>query len=368
MKILLLSDSNSPHTLRWAKSIRNAGIEVGIFSLHKINLSIYPDTPDIQLNSLNLSRSFQSKNENNISKLIYIKAVSTVKKIIKEYKPDIVHAHYASSYGLIGALTGFHPFVISVWGSDVFRFPTYSFIHRRTLIYSFTKADKILATSNVLKEESKKYTLKEIAVIPFGIDTEKFSPKEVNSIFKYEDVVIGTIKALEYVYGVEYLIRAFKIVKTKLFNQTIKLLVVGSGTLKESLEKIVKELELENDTVFTGYIGQDNISDYHNMLDIYVAVSLEESFGVSVIEASACSKPVIVSNVGGLLEVVEKGKTGFIVEPKNPEALAEALIKLINNPGLRVEMGRNGRNKVLQHYQWDDSVKKMIGVYNSLLN
>ena len=102
------------------------------------------------------------------------------------------------------------------------------------------------------------------------------------------------------------------------------------------------------------------------MLDIYVAVSIKESFGVAVLEASACSKPVVVSNVGGLPEIVEDGITGFIVEKENPEVLAEALEKLILDIDLRIQMGKNGRNKVINEYNWKDSVAAMISIYESI--
>ena len=104
------------------------------------------------------------------------------------------------------------------------------------------------------------------------------------------------------------------------------------------------------------------------MLDIYVAVSLQESFGVAVLEASACAKPVIVSNVGGLPEVVDDGKTGIIIEKENPNQLADELIKLITNPVLRIEMGKKGRLKVLNEYNWIESVKQMLSVYQECLN
>ena len=202
----------------------------------------------------------------------------------------------------------------------------------------------------------------------FGIDIERFYPKEENNFFKPDDIVIGTIKTLEKRYGIEYLIKAFKLLRKKFPNKPLKLLIVGGGTQREFLERMVKELDLENETIFTGYVNHDDIQKYHNMLDIYVAMSLEESFGVAVLEASACGKPVVVSNVGGLPEVVDHEKTGFVVEKENPEALATAIGKLICDPGLRIEMGRKGREKVINEYDWNESVKKMISVYNKVIS
>ncbi len=366
--ILFLADANSPHTFRWVKALLDSGFIIGIFCLYKIDISLYSDFNNIKLYSLNISKDMQSTAEDNFSKIIYLKAVHEVKRIIKNFKPDIVHAHYASSYGLIGALSGFHPYIISMWGSDVFGFPNYSFLHKSIFKFNLSKADKLLSTSYIMKTEAEKYTKEEILITPFGIDVNRFKPVAVKNIFTNSEVVIGTIKTLEKIYGIEDLIKAFQIVKLKLPDKKIKLLVVGEGTQRKNLESLAIELNLLNDIVFTGYVSHHEVEKYHNILDIYVAVSLQESFGVAVLEASACGKPVIVSNVGGLPEVVDNGQTGIIVESKNSIQLADALITLINNPDLRKRMGDAGRLKVIQDFSWDSSVKKMLMIYDNLLH
>lgn len=368
MIILLLADANSPHVIRWAKSLQKKDICITIFTLHLSDLSLYSDVPQIKIISLNLSEEFKSGEVKTRSKFIYLKAVKLIKQIIQECKPDILHAHYASSYGLIGALTGFHPYIISVWGADVYNFPNQSFIYKALLKYSLNRADKILSTSKVMSIETQKYIKTEIIVTPFGIDVDRFSPKQVDRIFKNNELIIGTVKSLKKKYGIEYLIKAFEIVKKKYSHIRMKLLIVGSGIEEIQLKNLVKKLKLENETLFTGYINQDEVQDYHNMLDISVSVSIDnsESFGVAVLEASSCGKPVIVSNVGGLPEVVEDGKTGIVIEAMDVNSLAKALSFLIENPKVRTEMGNNGRIRVLQKYDWKDSVEQMITIYKSL--
>ena len=367
MKILLLSDSDSPHTIKWALSLRKINLSIGIFSIHKPNSNLYSDTDDIYLTSINASRELQRKKETSISKSIYFQAIQKVRKVIREFKPDIVHAHYASSYGLIGALSGFHPYIISTWGSDIYNFPTYSIIYKSILKFSLSTADKILATSHALKKETQLYTGQDVLITPFGVDTEKFYPRKVKSLFNENDIVIGTIKTLEKTYGIEFLIKAFSIVKKKYYDKPLKLLIVGRGTQRKYLENLVKELNLENDTLFTGYIEYDHIEQYHNMLSIFVAPSLMESFGVSILEASACGKPVIATKVGGIPEVIENEKTGFIVESENPDSLAYVLEKLIGNVQMRRELGNNGRKKVLEEYSWQKSLDTMVSIYTSLV-
>src|SRR4051812_2863748 len=112
-KVLLLSDTNSEHTEKWALGLAAKGIKIGLFSFNKARYNWFENNSNIEL----LYQPDIGINANSKStKLNYISNVKVLKKIIAKFKPDILHAHYATSYGLIGALTGFHPFVISVWG------------------------------------------------------------------------------------------------------------------------------------------------------------------------------------------------------------------------------------------------------------
>ena len=364
IKILLLSDPNSSHTIKWARALSQKGFDIFIFGLSTYNEEIYKDYNKVKVYTLGLQK--KKFKGSDLFKLIYLKGLIKLKQILKNFRPDILHAHFASSYGLLGALSGFHPYILSVWGSDVYTFPTKSPLHKRVLKYNLIKADKILSTGHIMAQEIHKYINKDIEVTPFGIDIEVFKPQNVESYFTEDDIVIGTVKNLEKEYGIDILIRAFKIVKNTHPNLPFKLLIVGDGSLKKQLQDLVKNLKLEDDTVFTGFIPHDEVQKYHNMMSISVFVSNRESFGVSVIEASACEKPVIVSNVGGLTEVVEDGVTGFVVHARNNQKTAEAIEKLIINKALRIKMGKAGRKRVKELYNWKNNLQYMIDIYESI--
>ena len=106
------------------------------------------------------------------------------------------------------------------------------------------------------------------------------------------------------------------------------------------------------------------------MLDIYVALSTldSESFGVAIIEASACEKPVVVSNAGGLPEVVEDGVTGIIVPKHDEVSAANAIEKLLLDEELRIQMGQNGRKRVKELFDWNHNVAQMIDIYQRMLS
>lgn len=367
MKVLLLADAHCIHTIRWAKSLCEQNIEIGIFSLNFIE----NDNPYINESNISVfyyADSNTKSRKSSFSKISYLRAIPFLKKVVEDFKPDIVHAHYASSYGLLGALLDFHPYIVSVWGSDVFDFPNITYLHKLALKYNLSKADKILSTSNVMAIETQKYTDKDIVVTPFGIDLEKFKPLKVDSLFSKDDIVIGTIKTLEEKYGIEYLIRAFAIVKQRHQDLPLKLLIVGDGSLRNKLEELSTNLGIAKDTVFTGKIRHDLVPKYANMLSVSVSVSNSESFGVAIIEASACGIPVVVSNVGGLPEVVEDKVSGYVVPARNPEATADAIEKFILDDELKIGMGKAGRERVKKLYDWNKNVDQMVSIYKEMVS
>lgn len=369
MKVLLLADVGSPHTIKWAKGLYDKGIDISIFSMTDCDRLIYAEYPKIKLHLYPFPNELMQKPDGYFAKLQYLRVVRRLRAVMEQYRPDLIHAHYASSYGLIGALVNFHPYIISVWGSDVYDFPHKSVFHKMLLKYNFSKADKILSTSHIMAKEISLYTDKLVEVTAFGIDLDIFKPQVVENLFDENDIVIGTVKTLEEKYGIEYLIKAFAIVKNRHRELPLKLLIVGGGSQAELLGDLVITLDLCKDTIFTGKVPYIKVPQYHNMLSVSVSVSVSnsESFGVAVIEASACGKPVIVSNVGGLPEVVEAGITGVIVEPRNPEQTAKAIELLVMNKQLRMQMGDNGRKRVWDLYNWANNVEQMVAIYSKVL-
>jgi len=367
MKIMILANADSIHTRKWVISLCERGVDIVLFSLNRINTEFYGGLKGFKGYSFGRSGDL-SKIDNKTKKLSYLTAVSTIKKIISKEKPDILHAHYASSYGLLGALCKFHPYVISVWGSDVFDFPRSSALAKRILKYSLSKADRVLSTSHAMAEETKKYCKKSVIVTPFGIDSDIFFKKKTKTLFHENDVVVGTIKTLEKVYGIEYLIAAFAQVSEKLTDLSLKLLIVGSGSCEHELKNRVCELGIEDRVLFTGQVDHSLIPEYYNNIDIFVVSSLRESFGVAVLEASACEVPVIVTETGGLPEVVEKNVTGFVVPVMNSEEIARVIETLALDEKLRTEMGVKGRKRVEEFYNWNNNVQLMITIYDDIIS
>ena len=339
-----------------------------LFSLTLDDTDYYKSLDNVKVTCLNYYKVTNIQ-VGSLNKLYYIFALKAILKAIRDFEPDIVHSHYLSSYGILGVLTGFHPLILSVWGSDIFTFPKISSLHRKIVKFCLSKADIILSTSNIMSAEVLKYTQKRVIVTPFGVDIGSFRPgKSSLEIFEEDAFVIGTIKKLRPKYGIKYLIEAFSIILKKQKNMQPRLLIVGSGTEEGRLKKLTEELGIQKYVSFLPEIPHDKIPEYFKYIDVFTALSISdsESFGVSIIEASACEIPVVVSNAGGLPEVVEDGKTGIVVPVKDIISAAEAIEKLIIDADLRLSMGRKGRERVSKKYNWNENVSLMVDIYHNV--
>lgn len=295
--------------------------------------------------------------------------------MLSEIQPDILNAHYASGYGTLARLSGFHPYILCAWGGDIYEFPRRGGLHKRWLTGNLLSPDLLLSSSRTMAKEIRTIAPDgpDLHVVPFGVDVEYFHPKAPdNKATNSRPIVIGTVKALYKQYGIDILLEAFAHLRDNLEKSmpdtacAMRLRIVGDGPEYGALISLAKSLRIDSVTDFVGPVGHDRVPDELGEMDVYVALSRRESFGVSIIEASACGLPVIVSDVGGLPEVVIDGITGLVVPSNNIEAAARAIEALILDGDLRARMGSAGRSHVISNYDWNDSVEQMISIYQKL--
>lgn len=354
MRVLMLAPVSSVHTVRWANGLVTRGIEVHVVSLDK---NAYQLDERVKLHIL------RSK-----APLGYFLSVFEVKLLIKEINPDLVNVHYATGYGLLARLACLKPTLLSVWGSDVYEFPERSLLHRWLLAGNLKFATAIGSTSFCMVERAASiYRHRYVFITPFGIDETSFrstiGPRDKS------DIVLGTVKTLKHLYGIDILINAFAIAWKELNEPTnLKLEISGGGSDLVLLQNLAQELGVAGQVTFHGELEHKDVPAMLNRLDIYCAFSRCESFGVAILEASACEKPVIVSDVDGLAEVTLDGVTGLVVPKEDVSASAKAMIKLIRSQILRKKMGKAGRHHVLENYTWNASLNLMLNAYKKTLD
>ncbi|MHC1738776.1 MAG: glycosyltransferase [Ignavibacteriaceae bacterium] len=362
MKILLLSQPESNHTLKIANSLCREGHEVFVLGYGNDSLRTSYDEK-VKYFNFTLPDSLTQKGDGNLSKLIYFKLIPAMKRIIKGFKPDIINAHYASSYGLLAKFINYHPYVVSVWGSDIYEFPNKSVLFKTALKSSLNSADAVFSTSKDMAKVTAQYTRRPITVTPFGIDTKRFASMDIK---EKEYITVGIIKSLEEWRGIAYLIEGFALLCKKR-AENIRLVIVGRGSMEKNYKKMAEDLGIKERVNFKGQKSPDEIERYHNLFDISCYPSLKESFGVSILESQACEVPVVASRIGGIPETLIDGVTGYLVAPADPEAIADNLEKLVADSRLREKMGKAGREFVIQNYEWEDSIRHIINSYESII-
>lgn len=303
--------------------------EIPGVSVHLVDLGVDPEGSDL-------------------GKLKYMTAGGKLRKIIREIAPDAVNAHYATSYGIAMALSGVKGYALSVWGSDIYDFPRRSVLHKSLLQFALKKAGVLFSTSKAMAEEAGKYTSRTFEITPFGVDMELFSPAKRSR--NDDEFVIGAVKSLMPIYGMDYLLRAAAILNESHPEMNLRVRIAGDGPQEAELKALAGELGIAGITEFPGRISQEECAEVYANLDAAVIPSVRyESFGVAAVEAQACGTPVIVSDAGGLMETA--GEAGLVVPRQNAEAIADAVWRLYCDPELRKEMGEKGRKNVTEKYE-----------------
>ncbi|MBA3682891.1 MAG: glycosyltransferase [Bacteroidetes bacterium] len=356
-KILLLADINSAHIQKWVLSLANDNFQIGIFSFNASDSKWFSDNKNI----ICLNKKETKTRLTLLNKLAYLLLWPKLIYQIYKFKPQVIHSHYASSYGLLGALTLFKPFIVSAWGSDVMDFPKKNLINKLVMKFILFRANKICVTSTVLKKEISFYTKKQVCVIPFGVNLNIFYATHSQAIGNH--FIFGIVKNLEPVYNIDKTIIAFYSLIKRYPDLPLKLKIIGDGSQKENLIELINYYGLQNSIEMLGYVAHDQIPLHLNTMDVLVNVSEIESFGVSVAEAMACQIPVIVSDLDGFKDLIPDESVGLITRSTSPYDIHIAMEKYLMNNELRNILANNAFQRITEKFSWNKNLDEMEKLY-----
>jgi rhamnosyl/mannosyltransferase len=291
---------------------------------------------------------------------------------LRRLRPDIVHLHFPNPMGDIAQLLGAShiPFVVT-YHADIIRQKVFLPLYRPIIRCLFNKARKIVisAKENLSFSLMESHHLGKCVVVPFGIELEDFilrdqeENKAVSLRREIEGPILLFVGAARYYKGLDVLLRSM--VKAKGY-----LLLAGRGTLDPSLRSMAADLGMLERIRFFGEVSQSQLRILLHATDVFVLPSIDrcETFGIGQLEAMACSKPVISTDLPtGVRSVNRHGITGLIVPPGDPDALAGAINALLSDPRLCAELGNAGRRRVESEFSADTMVSKTLEVYHEVL-
>ena len=356
MKICFLAHAASIHTRRWMYFFRDQGHQVSVITLT-------PTEPlaNIDVHFLQSQRASSYKRTN----WHYLLKLPHLYRKIRDIQPDIINAHFLSSYGFLGALIKPTriPFVVSLHGSDILIFPKRSPLHRWVTRFTLKQADMITSVALHITQELENYGIdqKLLLTLQYGVDTKKFY---LVSASAPRDPVCLSNRAMVSVSNLNTVLLAAR--ELKKINPKIHIYLAGEGDLSESLHAQVKELSLENQVSFLGKIEHKEMPDLLKKAAIYISMTTSDGTSLSLLEAMACGAFPIVSDIPANQAWIQDGVNGYLVSPNSPQQLAEKINNAWQQPQLRQKAARYNWSLIQKKGSYKKNMTIIENAFNNL--
>ncbi len=310
-----------------------------------------------------------------LRKIIDFKAIRGLRELYNDFNPHIIHSHLprADLYSRLALKKKKYNQIIMITTIHNLEKVRENFLYNLIDIHLSKRNELFIAVSQAVKNHFLSYVPSardKTIVILNGVNIERF--QNVNKEKGYEilnlspnNFIIGTIGRLSPQKDHINLIKSAKMVISN-SNKPIHFVIVGDGVLMSSLKKEINDLNLNDRIHLIGH--RKEIPEILACFDIFVLSSRWEGLPITLLEAMASAKPVVATSVGGVPELVENGKTGILVPPLNPEQLAMALLKLIEDDTMRTQFGKFALDVVKRKYDIKDYISKHLNYYEKLYN
>lgn len=353
MKICFLAAGSSIHSKKWIEYFAQKGHDVFWISVAPFTEGEVKGVKTYCLKGNFFSNSIHAR------------------QLIKKIQPDIVHAHYAGINGFMAAFSGFHPFILTAWGSDVL-ITAKNKIKAVFIKFALDKADLITCDAEHLKNAMIKMGVLEakIRIICFGIDTQKFRPRNKELLKEKVGVsncsTVISLRNFDPVYDIETLIKAVLLILKEI--PRTRFLIGGRGPEEKKLKNLAKSLNVSKAVEFMGFVANDKMADYLGAADVYVSTSLSDAgISASTAEAMACATPVVITDTGENEKWIKDGESGYLIPVKDPEVLAQKIVYLLKDRNLRERFGLAGRKIIQERNDYYREMAKMENIYQELI-
>lgn len=364
MKILFIADSTSIHTKRWIHFFGKLDYDISLITIGKKKERLKGVNHIINFEKFYYSSPY------------WLWALYKTKRIVKKLKPHILHAHFVHQYGWLAALSGYHPMVITAWGTDILSLPkaSRSGIGKLLTKYALKKADLITGTSEYLKAEMIKLGAQEnkIKVIYWGVNPTKFNPDSCDYGLKQrlriktdQPVVLSNRNHIA-LYNNDIVLKSMKLVLNKFPNAVLVLQNAG-GLLEKKLKDLARKENIYNSIRFLPQFRHNEMPSLYAMADVYVSVPSWDAGPVSLKEAMACGVAPIISDIPGPKEWIENGINGKIVPVRDKKKLAIAICDLLSSQKLREKFSKTNAKLIREKANHDDIMEKVKVLYESLV-
>lgn len=356
IKICFLADGQSIHTKRWCAYFVGGGYDVHLITFRNVEI------PGVSVHFIDCGPIQVTGNNKR-----FLLKIPALRKLIRQINPDIVHAHYATSYGLAGALCGKRPLVVTALGSDVLISPFQSRLYKMLLRYVFRKADHITAMSDPMREIMLGLGAgaEKTSTVIFGIDPQIFNTKGRPN--EEGPFTLISTRNFEPVYNIDVLIKAIGLIHTRIPD--LKMHLIGAGSMEQQLRALIAELGLSGVIDFHGRMTQPEIADLLRHSQLFISVSSSDGNNISLNEAMACGCFSVVSDIPANHQWVRDGVNGYFAKAIGEHEIAEAILKAFEDyASKKAESLAFNETMIREKGLWSENMKKVEYLYHKLLS
>ena len=300
---------------------------------------------------------------------IDLSAAWNLSRVLKQLKPDVLHAHDPRAVAIAATALSIvspspRPPLVASRRAE-FRMAQNSFSR-----WKYSQVDRFIASCGAIRDRLARDGIghARVVVIHDGVDVEFVARMTGASVhaelfLPTNAPVVGNVAALVPQKGHQHLVEAAALVVREVPDA--RFVIVGEGDLRSSLERQIKDKHLERHVLLAGF--RTDVLEMTKGFDVFAVSSIHEGMCVALVDAMAAGKPAVGTRVGGVPEVIVDGTTGFLVEPRDAEAMAGAIIRLLEDEGLRARMGTAGLERAREHFTIERMVREIAGVYERAL-
>jgi glycosyltransferase involved in cell wall biosynthesis len=355
MRICFIALGNFVHAVPYFQYFKDAG--------HDVHFVAMSPGPDYGVRTYNVG--FGTGYSPRSGKWKYPFSMLLARRLVRKIKPDIVHAHYATSCGLTALVCGYHPFIVTAHGSDVTS-SMRSKIWRPLLTRIFSSADGVNTVSDELADMVAELGInrEKIVTLTLGIDTQQFYFVNRPSISQDRPLRLVCTRRLEDVYDHTTIIEALALLEQQ--DIDFRMTFIGDGLMRPYLQELVKEKNLSAKVVFTGAVENSSLPEVLKEYDIYLSASLRDGTSLCLLEAMANGLYPIVSRINANTAWLKHGENGLLHEVSNPHDLAECISKAVEHPDSVTDAVQKNRVLIEEKGNRVKNMKSLEGLYEQI--
>ena len=292
-----------------------------------------------------------------------------LKRVIRQVKPDLIHAGPIQRPALLTALSGFSPLVSMSWGSDLLKDANKNGWMRWATRTTLNRTAVLLGDCDAVRQKAigLGFPAERIVIFPWGVDLAQFSPGPTDISASLDgQFALLSLRSWEPIYGVDVVARAF--IQAASQNPQLRLILLGTGSIAQSIYAILNNSPVIEQVTFGGQVGQADLPRFYRSAHLYISASHSDGSSVSLMEALACGCPVLVSDIPGNREWITSGVEGWLFPDGDVEALAHGMLQAAdlaqNSPGQLQAMGAAARRKAEERADWNKNVQALLYAYD----